>query len=65
MPVIRSNSGYIATIKSSPTVLKQEAGEIGFLVAVVKKKYKNVFLAKESTNKIPSFRWGLAATPAL
>jgi len=39
MAVIRSNSGYIATIKSSPTILKQETGEIGFLVAVVKKKY--------------------------
>lgn len=42
MAVIRSNSGYIATIKSSPTVLKQETGEIGSLVAVVKKN-KNVF----------------------
>lgn len=38
--VIRSNSGYIATIKSSPTVLKQETGEIGFSVAEVKKKSK-------------------------
>lgn len=36
--VIRSNSGYIVTIKSSPTVLKQESREIGFLEAVVEKK---------------------------
>lgn len=54
MAVIRSNSGYLATIKSSPTVLKQETGEIGFSVAVVKKNL-NIFLAEESTNKISSF----------
>lgn len=54
--VIRSNSGYIVTIKSSPTVLKQESREIGFLEAVVEKKIKIVFqLRKAQTNKMSSF----------
>jgi len=41
MAVITSNSGYSATIESSHTTLKQEAGEIGFLEKWLKNKIKH------------------------